>query len=75
MGKITQLPSYRCTDQTTFTDLREAKRHEASLDLMRIFMEEGFHNDGALKRFCIAFADNFDKIKPVLKQLARLKKS
>lgn len=54
--KIVQ--TYQCSDGTYHLDLEKAELHDAGLSLMQTFMQEGFTNDGLLKRICLQLTTN-----------------
>lgn len=56
-------------DGQKFENMQEAQLHEASLDLLSVFIKEGFINDGGVKSVCMALATHYDKYSAALARL------
>jgi len=56
-------------DGQQFDSMAEAQLHEASLDLLAIFIKKGFVNDGGVKAVCRALATHYGEFSDALTKL------
>ena len=63
-----------CSDSTMFPgeQRKDAQRHEAGLDILKILMNEGFTNSGELKKISLTIAKKFDTFAPVFTAIRRV---
>lgn len=72
MANIKESKCFTCSDNTHFTDRKDAHRHEYGLDIMKAFMEEGFVNSGDLKKMSLLLAKKFEKFAPIFTNIRRI---
>ena len=69
MATITKTTCYKTPDGEMFDNPTSANLHVTALELMEVFMTQGYRNDGTLKAMCFTMAKSFDKFGPVLTKL------